>query len=416
MRPAEVCGCVSSPSDSSSASSPRTVDGETPSPERSTIVFEPTGSPVAMYSSTTLRRMSRLRVLSSLICRGFYPSASSSAVTPPPRKRPRGVKLNIPAPLTTRPPRSRVVNASWSIASSSPAVARGSSSRRPRSTRSRACVPASSGSSSRCRPLAAPESSQVARQARCVPPARAGDRRHRADPDPEVVVAEPVAEVVLRAEVAFALRAAEVRGLVPAVPGRGQRFHHPLEVVLHRVGLPLELLAVGVREAGARLRLELVAGEVLRLECDRLGEVALEVVDALAGNPVDQVERDVVEAGLPQRPHRDAHVLRARAPLERLEQVRLEALRAERDAVDPVLAEQRGQAGRDGLGIGLDGRLGGWRQAREEARERGGLGDGRRAAAEEDRVDVARAGRARARAPRAARPRRRRGRPRGRRR
>ena len=84
-----------------------------------------------------------------------------------------------------------------------------------------------------------------------------------------------------------------------------------------------------------------------------------------------------------------ADVLRARAPLEHLEQVRLEALRAERDAVDAVLAEQRGEARRDRLGVGLDGRLGGARQAGEQARERGGLGDGRRAAAEEDRVDVA---------------------------
>ena len=128
---------------------------------------------------------------------------------------------------------------------------------------------------------------------------------------------------------------------------------------------------------------------MLGLERDRLREVALEVGHALAGNAVDQVERDVVEAGFPQRRHGGADVLRARAPLERLEQVRLEALRAERDAVDPVLAEQRGEAGRDGLGVGLDRRLGGVRQAGEQARERGGLGDGRRAAAEEDRVDVA---------------------------
>src|SRR5688572_13967657 len=82
MRPAEVCGCVSSPSDSSSASSPRTVDGETPSPERSTIVFEPTGSPVAMYSSITRRRMSRLRVLSSSICRAILLGGIVAPVKP----------------------------------------------------------------------------------------------------------------------------------------------------------------------------------------------------------------------------------------------------------------------------------------------------------------------------------------------
>ena len=82
MRPAEVCGCVSSPSDSSSASSPRTVEGETPSPERSTTVFEPTGSPVAMYSSTTRRRMSRLRVLSSSICRAIVSRGKVAPVKP----------------------------------------------------------------------------------------------------------------------------------------------------------------------------------------------------------------------------------------------------------------------------------------------------------------------------------------------
>ena len=145
---------------------------------------------------------------------------------------------------------------------------------------------------------------------------------------------------------------------------------------------------MSVRETGARLRLELVAGEVLRLERDRLGEVALEVGRALARNAVDEVERDVVEAGLPQCRHRGAHVLGARTPLERLEQVRLEALGAERDTVDAVLAEQRGQAGRDGLGVGLDGRLRGSWQAGEETRQRGGLGDGGSAPAEEDRVDV----------------------------
>ncbi len=45
---------MSSPSRSSSASSLRTVEGETPSPDRSRSVREPTGCPVATYSSTTL--------------------------------------------------------------------------------------------------------------------------------------------------------------------------------------------------------------------------------------------------------------------------------------------------------------------------------------------------------------------------
>ena len=85
-----------------------------------------------------------------------------------------------------------------------------------------------------------------------------------------------------------------------------------------------------------------------------------------------------------------AHVLRPRPALERLEQVRLEALGAERDAVDAVLAQERGELRRDRLRIRLDGRLGCARQPGEQPRERGRLGEGRRAAAEEDRLDLAR--------------------------
>ena len=83
---------------------------------------------------------------------------------------------------------------------------------------------------------------------------------------------------------------------------------------------------------------------MLRPERDRLGEIALEVVDALARDAVDQVERDVVEARVAERADRAADVVGARLALERLEQVGLEALRSERDAVDTVLAEQRGQS------------------------------------------------------------------------
>ena len=46
-----------------------------------------------------------------------------------------------------------------------------------------------------------------------------------------------------------------------------------------------------------------------------------------------------------ERADRAAHLVGARAALEHLEQVRLEALRAERDAVDSVLAQQEASAG-----------------------------------------------------------------------
>ena len=121
-------------------------------------------------------------------------------------------------------------------------------------------------------------------------------------------------------------------------------------------------------------------------ELDRLGQIALEVADALPRDPVDEVERDVVEAGLAQRSHGAADVVGARTALEHLEQVGLEALRSERDPVDAVLAEQRRELRRDRLRVRLDGRLGRGRESGEEARERRRLGERRRAAAEKDRL------------------------------
>ena len=109
---------------------------------------------------------------------------------------------------------------------------------------------------------------------------------------------------------------------------------------------------------------------MLRLERQRLGQVALEVGLALAGNPVDQVERDVVEAGVAELVHRTADLVRRRAALQDVEQVRLEALRADRDPVDAVRAEECRERGRDGLRIRLDGRLRRGGQRFEEPRER----------------------------------------------
>src|SRR5205814_2196940 len=97
---------------------------------------------------------------------------------------------------------------------------------------------------------------QVPRQARLVPVSNATDRRHRTHAEAEVVTSTPVAEVVPGAKVATLSPfrpETEVRCLVPAVARRRQRVDDPLEVVLHRVALPPELLAVETREAGARL-------------------------------------------------------------------------------------------------------------------------------------------------------------------
>jgi hypothetical protein len=273
-------------------------------------------------------------------------------VTPPPRKRPRGVSSSRAPSSSERasPRRSSRSTASASRASPRPAVRSGSSSRSPRSSRSRACMSSPSGSSSR-------ECRHVSTDARRVPPAQAGDGRDRADPDPEIVAPEPVPEIVVSPQIAIRVRPAEVRGLVPAVAGAGEGLHDRLEIGLHRVRLPDQLVAVGVREARPGLRLELVAREVLRAERDRGVEVARQIVGALARDAVDQVEREVVETGRSQGRDRGAYVGWRRAPLEHLEQVRLEALRTQRDTVDAVLAQECCELRGDGLRVRLDRHL-----------------------------------------------------------
>src|SRR5918997_7075584 len=61
MRPAEVCGCSSSPASSSRASSARTVDGPQGTSSCSAIHLEPTGWSRSTWASTTLRRMNLCR-------------------------------------------------------------------------------------------------------------------------------------------------------------------------------------------------------------------------------------------------------------------------------------------------------------------------------------------------------------------
>ena len=108
---------------------------------------------------------------------------------------------------------------------------------------------------------------------------------------------------------------------------------------------------------------------MLGLERERLGEVPLEVVPGLAGNPVQEVEREVVEAHLTEVGGRATHVVGSRPPLENVEEVRLEALRPERDPRHAVAAEECGDLGSDRLGVGLDGDLLRFGKGREQPRE-----------------------------------------------
>ncbi len=132
--------------------------------------------------------------------------------------------------------------------------------------------------------------------------------------------------------------AAEVGRLVPPVSGSDERLDHELEVSLHGIRLPEELGSPRMREAGTRLGLQLVAGQVLRPEQERLLEVGRELGRALAGDPVHEIEGDLVEPRPPQLTKRAPDGVRARAALEHVEEAGLEALSAERDAGDACLA------------------------------------------------------------------------------
>jgi hypothetical protein len=84
------------------------------------------------------------------------------------------------------------------------------------------------------------------------------------------------------------------------------------------------------------LGLELVAGQVLRAEGEGLVQVAFEVGGALAGNPVEQVEREVVETTIAKMVERSADVVGPRVPLQYAQETGVERLRAYRHAVDAV--------------------------------------------------------------------------------
>ena len=75
---------------------------------------------------------------------------------------------------------------------------------------------------------------------------------------------------------------------------------------------------------------------MLRFERERLGEVGLEIGGPLAGDPVDEIERDVVETGITENVHGPPDVLGLRATLQYGKQRRLEALCAHRHAIDTV--------------------------------------------------------------------------------
>ena len=104
---------------------------------------------------------------------------------------------------------------------------------------------------------------------------------------------------------------------------------------------------------------------MLWLERERLGNVGIEIGGLLPRDSVEEVERDVVKSGITEMIERGPDVVRSGNALEHFEQTRLEALRPERDTVDPVPPKQRRELARHGLGVRLDRHLCGRRQRRE---------------------------------------------------
>jgi hypothetical protein len=226
------------------------------------------------------------------------------------------------------------------------------------------------------------ERAEVPTQARGGPPSETRDRRDRSDTEAEVVPSQPVAQVVP----GLAPGPAEVGRLVPAISVRDQPLDYPLEIALHRLGLPHELVSVRMREPGSGLRLELVAGEVIGFQSESLVEIAFEIGGLLARDPVDEVHRDVVNMDITQMVDRSADIVRLGPALQHLEELRLEGLYAQRDPGDPVLGEKLGHLRVDGLWVRLDRHLARGRQSREQAPERRRLRERRCPTSEEDGV------------------------------
>ena len=79
-------------------------------------------------------------------------------------------------------------------------------------------------------------------------------------------------------------------------------------------------------------------------------EVGSEERAALAGDAVDEVEREVVDARRAQRRHGRAHALRHGAPLQHRQQAGVEALGTQRDAA-AARRQHPGERGVDGSGL-----------------------------------------------------------------
>ena len=158
-------------------------------------------------------------------------------------------------------------------------------------------------------------------------------------------------------------------------------------------GLQQALAVAGV-EGRALLNGEVVGGQVGRLVLQRLREVAAHAVHGLPRDPVDQVEAEVVEARFPDASQGLARLIGAVDPAQEPQQLGVEALRPDADAVHAATAvvPEAGGVHRTGVGFQRDlhplvesEKPGGFVEHRADA---GSAKGGGGAAAEEHRPDA----------------------------
>ncbi len=225
-----------------------------------------------------------------------------------------------------------------------------------------------------------------------VPPPHAADVAVRAGADAPPVAAGPVEQVVPASP---GRRGGPVRDLVPAEPGgRQRRLRGQVAVRGHVVGRLRQLAAADPGgQPGAVLHDQGVRADVVDTGVDRGGQRGGEVVGGLTRRPVDQVQVDVREAGLPGLGRGLGRPPRRVLAVEDAQHAGRDRLHAQRD---PGVAggPQRAQAlRRDRLRVGLGGHLGvggeppGLVDGGQDPAQVVGGQQGGRAAADEDRVD-----------------------------
>ncbi len=197
---------------------------------------------------------------------------------------------------------------------------------------------------------------EVVGEAADVFPALAVDVPSGAGTPGEPVGAFPVVDVVL----AFLSRLGVVGDFVAVESGGG---HAGVNMIEHREfeffvdGGEFALVEAG-GHGGVGFVGEGVAGHVLWLEGKGLGEGVFPGGEGLAGYAEDEVEVEVVEAGVAGDLEGFGHVFGVVVALEGFEFGGVEGLSAEADAVDAVVTEDFGAGGLESVRIRFDGEFG----------------------------------------------------------